>query len=77
MSQQNGLPKQPERADAGSGMSEIERESMEFVVVIVGAGPAGGDAQGVEAGRSGSGNKKPADHLHVAEAVGGDSGEFG
>ena len=34
-------PSQREQADAGNGMSETERESMEFDVVIVGAGPAG------------------------------------
>jgi electron-transferring-flavoprotein dehydrogenase len=34
-------PSQREQADAGNGMSDTERESMEFDVVIVGAGPAG------------------------------------
>jgi hypothetical protein len=30
--------------------------------------------QGIEAGSSRGGNKKPADHLHVPEAFGGNAG---
>src|SRR6188768_2689697 len=39
--QQGGASREEAGASAEDGMSEVERESMEFDVVIVGAGPAG------------------------------------
>ena len=56
--------------DHQMGLIEKQRR----VAGTVGPGPLRWHTQGIEAGSSRGGNKKPADHLHVPEAFGGNAG---